>query len=113
MCRLLIDLRVYVLPCGQEWKHMVALNLGDNDFSGTVPLDIYSIPFLSFLDISSNRQVAMLPATADYGPGPIPSALTPRGQPRVFRKHHCHAWSRCPLHVTQLGLPACIAVPPV
>jgi len=39
----------------QNWAQLVILSLGNNNFEGEIPLEIYSIPILSYLDISNNQ----------------------------------------------------------
>jgi hypothetical protein len=43
------------LPATQDWQQLVVLALGNNKFSGEIPIDIYYIPILSYLDISDNQ----------------------------------------------------------
>lgn len=60
-CRELVSLDLAVnaltgrLPATPDWSKMVALKLGDNQFSGQLPLDVFDIPMLSYLDISGNK----------------------------------------------------------
>jgi LRR receptor-like serine/threonine-protein kinase FLS2 len=41
-------------PSPKNWTKLVSLLMGNNRFGGTLPEEIYLIPILSYLDISSN-----------------------------------------------------------
>jgi hypothetical protein len=49
---------------------MVSLMLGHNEFSGSVPEDLYQMPLVTYLDISSNKRVQVLGLLRGRGQDP-------------------------------------------
>lgn len=39
----------------QDWEQLSVLSLGNNQFEGDIPIQLYQIPILTYADISNNK----------------------------------------------------------
>jgi hypothetical protein len=43
-----------LLPASYAWSSLVIYSMGYNNFTGTLPAQLYRLPFLSILDVRNN-----------------------------------------------------------